>query len=96
MSEDRFLEQVRAGARHLRYEPDDAALTRLAARIRARIERPAVSEWIAAWFRPLAASLTAVALAAALGLAWMERSDNPSASEPPQYSVAGDVYSVGD
>jgi hypothetical protein len=104
MSEDRFLDRVRNDARSLRFEPkDDAIWTRLPAKIRARIHAQPVtaSQLLAAWFRPIAASLTAVALAATVGLAWFER---PSASNTPETTVStgvdiqmdGDLYRVGD
>lgn len=97
MSDDKFLERLRSDARSLRYEPDAPALTRLTARVRARLDEPAgVAHFIASWIRPLAASLTAIALAAAIGLTWLERGDLSVTGEPVEYSVGGDVYSVGD
>ena len=103
MSNDRFFDRLRHEARPLRYEPEDAALwTRLAARIRERIQLPpSVSELLARWFRPVAASLAALALASALSLAWFERSrDNTSAetmaSSSVEISVGGDTFSVAD
>jgi hypothetical protein len=103
MSNDRFFDRVRHEARRLRYEPEDAALwTRLAARIRERIQlQPSVSQLLAGWFRPIAASLTALAVASALSLALFERSrDNNSAetmtSSSVEVSVGGDTFSVAD
>ena len=96
MSEDRFLERLRSDAQKLRYEPGHATLTRLAAKIRARINQPSVPQLIAGWFRPLAASLGAVGLAACIGLFFVDRSEAGSVSaEPIEISMAGDVYSVG-
>ena len=103
MSDDRFFDRLRHEARPLRYEPEDAALwTRLAARIRERIElQPSVSQLLAGWLRPVAASLTALVLASALSLALFERSrDNTSAetmtSGSVEISVGGDTFSVAD
>jgi hypothetical protein len=103
MSNDRFFDRLRHEARKLRYEPEDAALwTRLAARIRERIQlQPSVSQLLAGWFRPVAASLAALALASALSLALFERSrDNISAesmtSSSVEISVGGDTFSVAD
>jgi hypothetical protein len=103
MSNDRFFNRLRHEARRLRYEPEDAALwTRLAARIRERIQlQPSVSQLLAGWFRPVAASLAALALASALSLALFERSrDNTSTetvtSSSVEISVGGDTFSVAD
>lgn len=103
MSNDRFFDRLRHEARRLRYEPEDAALwTRLAARIRERIQlQPSVSQLLAGWFRPVAASLAALALASALSLALFERwRDNTSAesmtSSSVEISVGGDTFSVAD
>ena len=105
MSDDRFIERLRSDARSLRFEPkDDAIWTRLPAKIRARIHAQPLtaSQLLAAWFRPIAASLTAVALAATIGLAWFER---PSAatntaettvSTGVDIQMDGDLYRVGD
>jgi hypothetical protein len=103
MSEDRFFERLRDDARPLRFEPDDFMATRIAARIRERLQTPATaSQVLARWFRPLAASLSAVALAATLGIVWIDRSsadaqptlDSLSATNTIEISAAGDVYRV--
>jgi hypothetical protein len=96
MSDDRFFDQVRSDARSLRYEPDGVALSRLAARVRARIAQPGVTQFIAAWFRPLAASLSALAIVAAIGLTLLERNDMSLNSDSVEYSMGGDVYSVAE
>lgn len=98
MSDDRFFERLRAGASALRYEPDAAAMTRVAARIRARIApAPTVTQLLAAWFRPLAATLSALALAATIGIALMPSDESEAfAADPVEISMAGDSYSVGD
>ena len=104
MSDDRFLERLRDDARTLQYEPHDEAIwTRLPAKIRARIAaRPAsAAQLLAVWFRPIAASLTAIALAATLGLAWFERpqtvtTESMSASSGVEIQMDGELYRVGD
>ena len=105
MSEDRFFDRVREDARPLRFEPDAFMTTRVAARIRERLQPPATaSQVLARWFRPLAASLSAVALAATVGIVWIERSSTPEFQQPTveslsatntiEISAAGDVYRV--
>jgi len=96
MSDDRFLDRLRADARSLRYEAGPVAATRLAARIRSRLTEPTISEFIAAWFRPLAASLSALALIAGIGIALLDRDQPLAIGDPVQYTVAGDTYSVGE
>jgi hypothetical protein len=96
MSEDKFLDRVREDARQLRYEIDAVATTRVAARIRSRLSDPTVAQWIAGWFRPLAAALSALALIAGIGITLLERNQTVSIGDPIQYEVAGDTYSVGE
>jgi hypothetical protein len=97
MNEDRFLERLREDARPLRYDAGDVAVTRVSARVRSRIGQPAFAEILAAWFRPLAASLTAVALAAAISLTLYERSQTvPMSGDSVEVAVGGDIYSVVD
>jgi hypothetical protein len=96
MSDDRFLDRLRADARSLRYEADPVTATRLAARIRSRLTEPTISEFIAAWFRPLAASLSALALIAGIGIALLNRDQPVAIGDPIQYTVAGDTYNVGE
>ena len=104
MSDDRFLERLREDARTLRYEPVDSAIwTRLPARIRARLHAsPAsASQLLASWFRPIAASLTAIALAATIGLAWFDQPRDTTANETISANgvdimMDGDSYRVGD
>lgn len=93
---DDFLERLRADARPLRYEPDEFALARIRARIRATIERPTVTEMLAAWFRPV---LAAVALVASIALFTLTETANDEPAlgdEPPEIVMAGDSYRVGD
>lgn len=97
MSDDRFFERLRADAVALRHEPDDVALTRIRARIRERIARPTVAQLLAAWFRPLAAALTAVAIAAAIGVATVDTGEDAAFPQSSvEISMAGGTYSVGD
>jgi hypothetical protein len=106
MNEERFWERLRQDARELRFQPDAVMITRMEARIRARViplAHPTVPQLLARWFRPLAASLSAIALAATLGLAWVNTS--PADSQAPEslsapgtveISMGGDVYRVGE
>ena len=97
MNEDRFLDRVRSDARGLKYEIDGVATNRLSARIRARLDQPAsMSQFIAAWFRPLAASLTALALATGIGITIVDRNQTTSLNDPIEYSIGGEVYSVAE
>jgi hypothetical protein len=72
--DDKFFERLREDAQGLRYEPaDDVVWTRLAARIHDGVRsQPTVSSLLAGWFRPVAASLAAVAVIAALSLGFIE------------------------
>jgi len=106
MSDDRFFERLREDARPLRFEADDFMTTRIAARIRERIQAPATaSQVLARWFRPLAASLSALALAATLGIVYIDRSNTETQQQQPtveslsatntiEISAGGDVYRV--
>lgn len=95
--DDKFFERLRADAAPLRYRPDEAALTRIRARIREHVERPTVAQLLAAWFRPLAATLTAVAIAAAIGIAALGGGEESLVrDEAVEIVMAGDTYSVGE
>lgn len=95
MNDDAFLTRVRDAARALQYSPADMALNRVSARIRERLARPTVAELLARWFRPVAASVTAVAIVASLALNLFEReSETLAFDEPIEISMAGDSYSV--
>ena len=97
MSEDRFLEQLRAEARRLCHDPGDVAVARVAARVRARVMQPTIAESIATWFRPVAATLTAMALAATIGLTLVERNQSISwTSDPVEVAMGGDIFSVAE
>jgi len=102
MNDDRFLERLRDDARQLRYDASDVMLTRLTARVRARIAAPpSVESFLARWFRPLAASLAALALAAILGVQWYEGRQQQTATleaamsaDPIEISVDGNTYTL--
>jgi hypothetical protein len=103
MTEERFFERLREEARGLRYEPDDFVLARLNARVRERlIAPPSIAELLTAWFRPIAASLTAIALAATLGVTLIESAAGESAttieaisaSNTVEIAAGDDVYSL--
>ncbi|HYM60300.1 MAG TPA: hypothetical protein VEZ11_05345 [Thermoanaerobaculia bacterium] len=105
MSEDKFLDRLREEARVLRYEPDDPALTRLTARVRARVRtssQPGVSQLLARWFRPLVASLAVMILWATVSVVWIERAPDSSldslfaSSNGVEIQLDGDTYSVID
>lgn len=93
MTDEEFFERLRGDAARLRHEPDAFALTRIRARIRERIARPTVAQLLAAWFRPLAVTLTAIAIAAAIGFTTLGTGD---LTEPNvEIVMAGETYSVG-
>ena len=96
MSEDRFFERLRGDAAALRHQPDPFTLARIRASIQERIARPTVAQILAAWFRPLAATLTAIAVAAAIGMTAIDTSDDTFGEESVEIVMAGDSYSVGD
>lgn len=78
MTDETFFERLRNDARQLQHQPDDVTVTRLTARIRARlagpaIAQPTVAQLLAGWLRPLAAVVAAIALAATLSITWETR-----------------------
>lgn len=94
--DEKFFERLRGDAAPLRYRVDEATLARIRERIHERIApKPTVAELLAAWFRPLAAGLAAVAIAAAIGLT-MNVNDTWSAEQPVEIVMGGDAYRVGD
>lgn len=97
--DDKFFERLRAGARPLRYQPDDATLARIHARVQERIaERAGIADILAAWFRPLAATLMAVAIAAAIGVTRVGADTSTAAAldaPPLEITMGGDTYRVG-
>jgi hypothetical protein len=93
--DDKFFERLRGDAAMLRHRVDDATLARIRERIHQRIApQPTVAEVLASWFRPLAAGLAALALAAAIGLT-MNVSDASLGDEPVEIVMGGDTYRVG-
>ena len=99
MSNDPFLERLRTEAQSLRYEPSDAAITRMSARIRERIATPTVSQLLANWLRPLTLSFGAIALVSTLGVVWYESQQSvPMESMIAQNNIDVEMagYSFGD
>jgi hypothetical protein len=102
MTDDKFLERLRDDAAQLRYATQDEAIwTRLAARIRARVQTDTtVAGMLARWFRPIAASFVMLAIVASLSVTWVERRESSNgnelvASNSLEISVDGDTYSLG-
>ena len=97
MSDDLFLQRLRDEARVLRFEADDVTLTRLSARIRARITQPrplSVADVLARWTRPLAFALGSLAIVATLGIYYEESRDQVSleaavTQTTPEVQMAG-------
>lgn len=105
MNEEQFFDRLRDDARRLRYDADAFMTTRIAARVRERIAAPppGVSTFLARWLRPIAASMSAVALAACVSAAVIERAntnaatvESLSADSGVDVTFAGDLYRVGD
>jgi hypothetical protein len=103
MTENEFFERLRQDARPLRYQPDEFLSTRIAARVRERMAAPTAAQFLARWFRPLGASMVAVAVAASLTLAWVDQTvpadpqpsiESLAATNTIEISAAGDVYGV--
>lgn len=93
MSDDPFFERLRGDAAMLRHRPDDATLARIHARIQERLApRVTVMELLALWIRPVAATMAAIALAAAIGIVAMDRSD--AYDDAVTVVMGGDSYSV--
>jgi hypothetical protein len=99
--DDKFFERLRRDAAQLRYEPDDDVMwSRLAARVHGRIEEaPSASQFLAAWFRPIATSFAILSLIAALSLRLVEQLPEPltvetmiAAAEPG--NDLGDAFNV--
>ena len=95
--DDKFFERLRADARSLRHRPDEATLARIRARIHERLEpRATIAEWLAAWFRPLAATALALSLAAAIGISTLDREEPSFGESSVEVSVGGETYRVVD
>lgn len=94
--DEKFFERLRGDAASLRYRADDATLARIRARIHDRIaDRPSIAELLAAWFRPLAAGLAAIALAAAIGLT-INVNESTFGEQNVEIVMGGDTYLVDD
>jgi hypothetical protein len=104
MTDDEFPERLRQDAASLRYVADDVSLARLQARVRARVEAPAsVAQLLAAWFRPIATSIAAVAFVAAIATTWYQEThdsttvvttDSMATTASVDIAVDGDTFSV--
>lgn len=96
--DDKFFERLRGDARALRARPDERELARIRMRIQQRIApRASVAELLAGWFRPLAATLSAIALAATLGLALLnEREPLLDGGVIEAWMTGGGTLGVGD
>jgi hypothetical protein len=93
--DDEFFEKLRGDAASLRYRVDEATLARIRERIYERIApAPTLTELLASWFRPLAATLATFALAAAISLA-VNRNDASLGEQPVEIVMGGDTYVVG-
>lgn len=92
---DDFFERLRHDARSLQQRPDAATLTRIRARIEARLApRETVMDLLALWFRPIAATMSAVALAAAIGIAAYALDDSRAYDDSVEIVMGGETYSV--
>ena len=90
---DDFFERLRADARPLRHQPDQVQLARIRARILATIEeRPTVADMLAAWFRPVLATVAMIAAIAVF--TWNEYQPTDNASLGVEIVMAGDTYRV--
>ena len=104
MTDDRFIEKVRRDARALRFEPDDVMTARLGARVRARVAAPppTATTFLAGWLRPLAATFSAIVLAATVSVFFLERATTDASTESLvqgsgiEISAAGDTYRVSE
>lgn len=95
--DEKFFERLRDDARQLQWQPpDEAMFTRIAARVRERIREPepSVAQLLARWFRPLAATLAALALAASIGIATFDAPADETSDEVVEISMAGERYRV--
>ncbi|HYK05289.1 MAG TPA: hypothetical protein VE974_26295 [Thermoanaerobaculia bacterium] len=95
--DDKFFERLRADARALRHQPDEQTLARIRERIHDRLApRVTVVELLAAWFRPLAMTALAIALAAGIGVVTLDRNDVAFGDEAVEVSVEGETFRVAD
>jgi anti-sigma-K factor RskA len=104
MTDDEFFQRLRGDAQPLRHQPDDVTLARIRARIHSQLasqahlasqSQPTVAQLLAAWFRPLAATAAAIALAAIIGLTVVNTDDLTFADTSVEISMGGETYRVG-
>lgn len=97
MTDDPFFDRLRDEARPLRYDAGDAVYARLSARVRERIAAPiTVSQLLAQWFRPLTASVAAIALTASIGITWYQQTHEPvSVEQISTIDTAAEGYLFG-
>lgn len=98
MTDDRFFERLRDDAASLRYEVDDVAAGRIAARIRGRIRQQTVAEILVTWLRPVGVGIAALAAAAVIALAVSDRPADVEGfgNEVVEISMAGGNFHVGE
>lgn len=99
MNDDEFFQRLRGDAQTLRHQPDEVTLARIRARIHSHIApraQPTVAQLLAAWFRPLAATAAAIALAAIIGVSVVKSDDLSFADTSMEISMGGETYRVGD
>jgi hypothetical protein len=101
MTDDPFFQRLRNDAGALRHQPDEATLARIRARIQSHIERlggrsqPTVAQLLAAWFRPLAATAAALALAAALATTLVNQDELSMIDTSIEIGLGGETWHVG-
>lgn len=94
---DDFLARLRNDARPLRHQPDEQTLARIRERIYARIApQPTLAELLAAWFRPLAATALAIALAAGIGVATLRNDVDNALQSRVEISIDGETVRVAE
>lgn len=99
MTDDPFFARLRNDARPLRYEPDEATLARIRARIQSHVlqtAQPTVLQLLATWFRPIVATAAAIALAAIIGINVVQSDDLSLTDTTIEISMGGETYRVGD
>lgn len=98
MTDDPFFQRLRNDARALRHQPDEATLARIRTRIQSHIERTqsTVAQLLAAWFRPLAATAAALAIAAAIATTLVSDDELSIGDTAIEISMGGETWRVGD
>jgi hypothetical protein len=95
---DDFFERLRADAAPLRHQPDPETLLRIRTRIAERLApRVTVAQLLAAWLRPVAATMAAIAVAAGIGIATFTVRNNSQLTyvDAVEIVMGGETYSVG-